>query len=92
MSTDTWRPAAFEQLRQLGGQINVPVFGNPKAKKPTDIFKEFEPELKKFDLVIVDTAGRDALSDELITELNDINKAVKPDFIQLNIQFTGINF
>jgi signal recognition particle subunit SRP54 len=79
MSTDTWRPAAFEQLRQLGAQINVPVFGNPKAKKPTDIYKEFEPKLKEFDLVIIDTAGRDALSDELIAELNAINKAVQAD-------------
>ncbi|MBU0461559.1 MAG: signal recognition particle protein Srp54 [Nanoarchaeota archaeon] len=79
MSTDTWRPAAYEQLRQLGAQINVPVFGNPKAKKPTDIWKEFEKELSKFDLVIIDTAGRDALSDELIEELNKINAAVKPD-------------
>ncbi|MBW2964413.1 signal recognition particle protein Srp54 [Candidatus Woesearchaeota archaeon] len=79
MSTDTWRPAAYEQLRQLGAQINVPVFGNPKAKKPVDIYKEFEPKLKEFDLVIVDTAGRDALSDELIEELNKIHKAVQAD-------------
>jgi signal recognition particle subunit SRP54 len=79
MSTDTWRPAAFEQLRQLGSQINVPVFGNPKLKTPVKIYKEFEPQLKDYDLVIVDTAGRDALSDELISELNDINKAVQAD-------------
>jgi signal recognition particle subunit SRP54 len=79
MSTDTWRPAAYEQLRQLGAQINVPVFGNPKAKHPVDIYKEFEPKLKEFDLVIIDTAGRDALSDELIDELNKINKTVQAD-------------
>lgn len=79
MSTDTWRPAAFEQLKQLGSKINVPVFGNPKAKHPVDIFKEFEPRLKEFDIVIIDTAGRDALSDELIDELNKINKAVQAD-------------
>ncbi len=79
MSTDTWRPAAFEQLRQLGAQINAPVFGNPKQKDPVKIYKEFEGELKNYDLVIIDTAGRDALSDELITELNAINKTVKAD-------------
>ncbi|MBW2972673.1 signal recognition particle protein Srp54 [Candidatus Woesearchaeota archaeon] len=79
MSTDTWRPAAFEQLKQLGAKINVPVFGNPKAKHPVDIYKEFEPKLKEFDLVIIDTAGRDALSDELIEELNSIHKTVQAD-------------
>ena len=79
MSTDTWRPAAFEQLKQLGAQINVPVFGNPKLKDPTKIYKEFEPQLKDFDIVIIDTAGRDALSDELIKELNNIHKLVQAD-------------
>ncbi|HII71586.1 TPA: signal recognition particle protein Srp19, partial [Candidatus Woesearchaeota archaeon] len=79
ISTDTWRPAAYEQLRQLGAQINVPVFGNPKAKHPVDVYEEFEPRLKEFDVVIIDTAGRDALNDELIDELNDINSAVQAD-------------
>ncbi|MBT3406976.1 signal recognition particle protein [Candidatus Woesearchaeota archaeon] len=79
ISTDTWRPAAYEQLKQIGATINVPVFGNPEAKNPVDVYKQFEKELSKFDLVIVDTAGRDALSDELITELDDIHKAVAAD-------------
>jgi signal recognition particle subunit SRP54 len=79
MSTDTWRPAAYEQLRQLGAQINVPVFGNPKLKDPIKVYEEFEPQLKDFDLVIIDTAGRDALSEELIEELNKINKTVQAD-------------
>ncbi|MBU0757982.1 MAG: signal recognition particle protein Srp54 [Nanoarchaeota archaeon] len=74
---DVWRPAAFEQMRQLGSQINVPVFGNPKEKDPIKIYKSFEKQLKEYDVVIVDTAGRDALSDELIEELNKINKLVK---------------
>jgi len=79
VSTDTWRPAAYEHLSQLGSQINVPVFGNPKSKNPVEIYKEFEPKFKDFDLVIVDTAGRDALSEELIEELNDLNNAVNAD-------------
>ncbi len=74
---DMWRPAAFKQLQQLGKKINVPVFGDEKLKDPVKIYKKFEKELKEFDLVIVDTAGRDALSDELIDELNKINKVVK---------------
>ena len=79
ISTDTWRPAAYEQLKQLGAQINVPVFGEPSLGDPVKIYNKFKPELQKFDLVIVDTAGRDALSDELIEELNGINKAVQAD-------------
>lgn len=74
---DMWRPAAFTQLQQLGKQINVPVFGDPKLKDPVKIYKKFEKELDEFDLVLVDTAGRDALSDELVDELNAINKVVK---------------
>ena len=79
MSTDTWRPAAFAQLAQLGKQINVPVFGDPKQKDPVKIYKQSEKEFGKYDVVIIDTAGRDALSDELIEELNKLNKAVQPD-------------
>ncbi len=76
MSTDTWRPAAFKQLQTLGKQVDIPVFGNPEKKDPVEIYKEFEPELDKFDLVILDTAGRDALSDELVEELNNLHKAI----------------
>ncbi len=76
---DVWRPAAFKQLEQLGKQLNVPVFGDEKEKNPEKIYKKFEDKLKDFDLIIVDTAGRDALSDELIEELNKINKLVKAD-------------
>jgi signal recognition particle subunit SRP54 len=79
ISTDTWRPAAFDQLSQLGKQIDVPVFGDKTQKDPTKIFKKFEGEFKNFDVIIIDTAGRDALSDELIKELDAINTAVKAD-------------
>ncbi|MEM2131606.1 MAG: signal recognition particle receptor subunit alpha, partial [Candidatus Woesearchaeota archaeon] len=76
---DVWRPAAFKQLQQLGNQLNIAVFGDEKEKNPEKIYKKFESELNKFDLVIIDTAGRDALSDELIEELNIINKIVNAD-------------
>lgn len=76
LGTDTWRPAAFDQLEQLGSQVQVAVYGDKKAKHPTDIIKKFKKEIDDADIVIVDTAGRDALSDELITELKDINKAI----------------
>ncbi len=79
IQTDTWRPAAYDQLVQLGKNIKIPVFGNKKEKDPVKIFKEFESELKRFDVTIIDTAGRDALSKDLIEELNKLNKAVKAD-------------
>jgi len=79
LQTDTWRPAAYDQLEQLAKKVNVPFFGIRGEKDPVKIFKKYETELNKHDLIIIDTAGRDALSDELTEELNRINKAVKAD-------------
>ncbi len=79
IQTDTWRPAAYEQLKQLGAQINVDVFGIKNEKDAIQIYKTFEQELKKYDIVIVDTAGRDALSKDLIDELKEMNALVQPD-------------
>src|SRR3989344_3243315 len=76
---DVYRPAAMDQLMQVGKAINVPVFTDKKVNDPYKIFKSFENELNKFDLIIVDTAGRDALSQNLIAELKTINQLIKPD-------------
>jgi signal recognition particle subunit SRP54 len=75
---DVWRPAAYEQLEQIGKKLNVDVFGNKAEKDALKIWKSFENQLKDYDVVIVDTAGRDALSKELIEELSKITSAVKP--------------
>lgn len=74
---DIHRPAAMNQLEQIAKQVNVPVFIDKKTKDPIKIYKSFEDELKKFDIVIVDTAGRDALSTDLIKEIKDVNNLVK---------------
>jgi len=79
VQTDTWRPAAYAQLQQLARAMKVDFFGNATAKKPEDIVKEFGKDFKKYDVVIIDTAGRDALNKELTTEIKEVNKAVKPD-------------
>ncbi len=76
LSTDTWRPAAFAQLQQLGKQVDVPVFGDPTLKDPTAIYAKFKPKLTEFDIVIVDTAGRDALNEELVTEIIALRESV----------------
>ncbi len=75
---DVYRPAALDQLQQLGKQIGVPVFGDKSQKDPLKIFNICQNELRKFDVVIVDTAGRDALSTELIAELKSVAAAVQP--------------
>ncbi len=85
ISTDTWRPAALDQLKMLGKDLGVEVFGDKSVKDPTKLYQKFEKELSKFDLVIVDTAGRDALSDDLILELDKLNKKVEPDDVFLVI-------
>jgi len=74
---DVHRPAAMTQLEQVAKQVNVPFFIDKKTKDPIKIYKSFEDELKKFDVVIVDTAGRDALSNDLINEIKDVNNLVK---------------
>ena len=76
ISTDTWRPAAFEQLKQLGSQVDVPVFGDPSMDDPAKIYEKYEPELQKHDVIICDTAGRDSLNDELVTEIQDIGESI----------------
>ena len=76
---DVHRPAAMDQLEQVAKKANVPSYINKKEKDPVKIYKEFEQELNQKDVIIVDTAGRDALSQELIKEIESVNKAIKPD-------------
>jgi signal recognition particle subunit SRP54 len=83
ISLDVWRPAAYEQLKQVGERSEITVFGNPKQKDPAKILKEFEKELQKYDTVIYDTAGRDALNEELIDELKKVNKLIQPHEVLL---------
>ena len=77
MQTDTWRPAAYDQLEQLAKDVGVDFLGIKKENDPVNIYLAFENKLKDYDVVIVDTAGRDALSDELISELDKLNQAVQ---------------
>src|SRR3989344_2837390 len=79
MQTDTWRPAAYDQLEQLAKEVGVDFLGIKKEKDPVNIYLAFEKKLKDYDVVIVDTAGRDALSDELISELNNLHQIVQAE-------------
>ena len=79
VQTDTWRPAAYEQLETLAKKVKVDFYGVRGEKDAVRIYRNFEDEYKKYDMIIIDTAGRDALSKELIEELNSIYGVVKPD-------------
>ncbi len=74
---DVHRPAAPEQLKQVCDKINVPVFISPDEKDPLKIWKRYEKEIKKYNLVLVDTAGRDAMDKDLASEIKKIGKSVK---------------
>jgi signal recognition particle subunit SRP54 len=76
---DVHRPAAMDQLEQLGKQANIPVLLNRGEKNPVNIWQGFKDEVKKYDAVFIDTAGRDALSQDLIAELEALNREIKPD-------------
>lgn len=83
IAADTFRPAAIEQLQQIAKKINVLVFANPFEKNAEKVVVESLKTAKGFDLLICDSAGRDALDDELRTEIKNIKKAFSPDQIWL---------
>lgn len=75
---DTHRPAAQEQLKQLAEKHKLNYFIDTSEKNPLKIWKKYEKQLKDYNLIIVDTAGRHTLDEELIKEIKMIDKEVKP--------------
>ena len=80
VACDVYRPAAIEQLKVLGEQIGVPVYSEPESKNPVQIALNAIEEAKRqnLDLVIVDTAGRLAVDEEMMNEIEAIKKAINP--------------
>jgi signal recognition particle subunit SRP54 len=84
VALDFHRPAAPQQLEQLGGQINAPVYVDPSR----DVYKAAEngmEKLAKSDVIIFDTAGRNALDAELADEVRRLGEMIKPDEVLLAI-------
>ncbi|MBW8826296.1 MAG: signal recognition particle protein [Acidobacteria bacterium] len=80
VGADLQRPAAVEQLRTLGRQITVPVFSEPSDPVSVARMGVEEARDKGRDVVIVDTAGRLAIDEELMEQVRQISEAVKPDY------------
>lgn len=85
VACDIYRPAAIQQLQIVGKQVDVPVFSMGTQVNPVDIAKAGVEEAKRTgrDLVIVDTAGRLHIDENLMGELKNIKDAIKPDEILL---------
>mgnify|MGYP001126344257 CR=1 FL=1 len=81
VACDVYRPAAIEQLRVLGEQIEVPVYSELDSKNPVQIALNaiHEAKSKGYDWGIVDTAGRLAIDEQMMNEIEAIKKAINPD-------------
>jgi len=83
VACDVYRPAAIDQLKVLGEQIGVPVYADFEDKNPVKIAKAAikEAKAKGHDLVIVDTAGRLAIDEAMMKEIEAVKKAIEPSEI-----------
>ena len=83
VACDVYRPAAIDQLQVLGKQIEVEVYSEPDNKKPVEIAKNAVKYAKDYgyDVVIIDTAGRLAVDEEMMKEISNIKEAVNPQEI-----------
>ncbi|MBS3816127.1 MAG: signal recognition particle protein Srp54 [Candidatus Thermoplasmatota archaeon] len=82
---DTHRPAAYDQLEQVAEDAGVPVSGDPDAEKAPKVVREGMQEFDNYDVLIIDTAGRHSLEDELINEIKLIKNIAEPDEVILTV-------
>ncbi len=85
---DTYRPGAYAQLQQLANRINVPFYGDLKAKDPVKVAFDGLKQFGDKDIVMIDTAGRHKEEQELIKEMKMLEKSLKPDEVMLVIDGT----
>ena len=81
VACDIYRPAAIDQLKVVGEGIGVPVYCEPESKNPVEIAKNAikEAKLKDYNLVIIDTAGRLAVDEEMMNEISALKEDLHPD-------------
>jgi len=85
LGLDVHRPAAPEQLEQLAEKNSLQVFIDKQEKNPEKIYQKYEPALEDYDLIFIDTAGRHSLDKDLIEEIKNLGKKIKPDYTILVI-------
>ncbi|MCD6324044.1 MAG: signal recognition particle protein [Desulfurococcales archaeon] len=89
ITTDTYRPAAYDQLKQISEQLGVPFYGERDSKDPVRIASNGLKHLLKegANIIIVDTAGRHGYGEEeyLLKEMEELGNAIKPDEVMLVI-------
>ena len=90
VTTDTWRPGAYEQLAQLSDQVGIKCYGNPSEKSAVKIaVRETKKAINDgHDIILVDTAGRHKEEKELMKEMTQIETALKPNEVILVIDGT----
>lgn len=83
VACDVYRPATIDQLHVLGEQLGIPVFSDKNSKDPVDIARRaiVEAKSRNISTVIVDTAGRLAVDEEMMDEIARLKNALKPDEI-----------
>ena len=81
VACDVYRPAAIDQLKVVGEQVGVPVYSEPDNKNVVEIANNAirEAKAKSYDVVIVDTAGRLAVDEDMMTEIYNLKNAINPD-------------
>ncbi|GAA0264685.1 signal recognition particle protein Srp54 [Halobacterium noricense] len=79
IQTDTFRPGAYDQAEQMAERAEVAFYGDPDEDDPVKIARDGLEATEDADVHIVDTAGRHALEDDLIGEIEDIESTVEPD-------------
>ena len=81
VACDVYRPAAIEQLKVVAGQVDVPVYSEEGNKNVVEIASHAiqEAKAKSYDVVIIDTAGRLAIDEEMMQEIETLKQAVNPD-------------
>ena len=79
LGLDVHRPAAPEQLQQVCDAIHIPVFIDKDEKNALKIYGKYQKEFSKYDILIIDTAGRHNLDQELVKEIEELSEKIQPD-------------
>ena len=86
--TDTWRPAAYEQLKQLTEEIQISLYGDPNNKDAVDLAEKGLKQFKNQKIIIFDTAGRHKDEQDLLDEMEKLSATIEPNEAMLVIDGT----